>query len=379
MDTDHQVDADKLFGGWTMLETPPEPPGELACFINISEYLEKNLSSEDAKIDDRTCRRCVEKLTLMMEHKRREVVDEIMDYQLFLMELEKESFDIDVEQRGKELKDLLEEEENLKSELSRAKEEEEKVTTEFEAQMEINKQLLKKEESYHKRYLKYLNSHHLIQDNLTTLNHELEYTREKLMILGKTNAFDATFNIWYEGNFGTINGFKLGYLPSARINWEEINNAWGQASLLLFALAKKLNFTFTKFKLVPYGNRSYIEFLAEQKTVPLYGSGSFKFRWDNSLDTAMVAFLDCLQQLKESKKGQSSISFPYKIERARLENPASGISYSVKIQFNCEEFWTKSLKFLLTNLKWALMSVKILEKEKERILIKKMRSIRHQK
>ncbi|XP_014275231.2 beclin-1-like protein [Halyomorpha halys] len=360
-----------------MLEPPKEPPGELARFMNISEYLEKNLSSEDSKIDDRACARCVEQLTLMMEHKRREVVDEIMDYRLFFMELEKESFNVDVEQRGKELKDLIEEEENLKSELSRAKEEEEKATTEFEAQMEINKQLLKKEESYHRIYLKYLNSYYLIQDNITTVRNMLGYTRGKLVTLGKRNAFDATFNIWHEGNFGTINGFKLGYLPSAKIDWEEINTAWGQASLLLFALAKKLNFTFKKFKLVPYGNRSYIEVLAEQKTVPLYGSGSFKFRWDNSLDTAMAAFLDCLQQLKESKKGQSSISFPYKIESARLENPASGISYSVKIQFNSEEFWTKSLKFLLTNLKWALMSVTILEKERERILIKKIRSIRH--
>nr|XP_014275220.1 beclin-1-like protein [Halyomorpha halys] len=312
-----------------------------------------------------------------MEQKWREADMEVMDYSMFLMKIQKESFDIDLIQRGKELKDLLEEEENLKSELSRAKEEEEKVTTELEAQKEINKQLMKKEESFHKIYSRYLHSYHFLEDNMITLNHELGYARGRVVALGKTNAFDATFNIWHEGHFGTINGFKLGYLPSAQIDWEEINTAWGQASLLLFALARKMNFTFRKFRLVPYGNRSYIEVLAEQNKVPLFESGSFKFRMDDSLDIAMAAFLDCLQQLKESKRGRCIIDFPYKIESTRFQDPTSGISYSVKIQFNSERCWTKSLKYLLTNLKCALVSVPILEKEKERIFFKNMRSIRH--
>jgi hypothetical protein len=77
--------------------------------------------------------------------------------------------------------------------------------------------------------------------------------------LKKTNVFNATFHIWHKGHFGTINNFCLGRLPSAPIDWSEINAAWGQTALLLSALARKINLTFERYRLVPYGNHSYIE------------------------------------------------------------------------------------------------------------------------
>ena len=69
----------------------------------------------------------------------------------------------------------------------------------------------------------------------------------------------------------------------------------------------------------------------------------------------MVAFLDCLQQFKEQvEKGDSGFCLPYRMDKGKIEDPSSGNSYSVKIQFNSEEQWTKALKFMLTNLKWGL-------------------------
>ena len=35
---------------------------------------------------------------------------------------------------------------------------------------------------------------------------------------------------------------------------------------------------------VPYGNYSYIKVLADEKDLPLYGSGGFRLIWDNSFD-----------------------------------------------------------------------------------------------
>jgi len=88
---------------------------------------------------------------------------------------------------------------------------------------------------------------------------QINYAQAQLEKLKKTNVFNATFHIWHSGHFGTINNFRLGRLPSAPVDWSEINAAWGQTALLLTALARKMNLNFQRFRLVPYGNHSYIE------------------------------------------------------------------------------------------------------------------------
>lgn len=95
--------------------------------------------------------------------------------------------------------------------------------------------------------------------NYFSLECQLAYTQSQLDKLRNTNVFNATFHIWHSGHFGTINNFKLGRLPSVPVEWSEINAAWGQTALLLAALARKINLIFEKYKLVPYGNHSYIE------------------------------------------------------------------------------------------------------------------------
>lgn len=166
---------------------------------------------------------------------------------------------------------------------------------------------------------------------LGSLECQLAYAASQLERLKKTNVFNATFHIWHSGHFGTINSFRLGRLPSAPVDWSEINAAWGQTTLLLTALARKMNLTFQRFRLVPFGNHSYIEVLDQHRELPLYGSGGFKFPWDTKFDAAMVAFLDCLQQFKEQvEKGDSGFCLPYRMDRGKIEDSATGNSYSIK-------------------------------------------------
>lgn len=74
----------------------------------------------------------------------------------------------------------------------------------------------------------------------------------------------------HSGQFGTINNFRLGRLPNIPVEWSEINAAWGQAALLLYSLAKKIDLTFQRYKLVPYGNHSFLESLEDKsKELPL--------------------------------------------------------------------------------------------------------------
>ena len=42
------------------------------------------------------------------------------------------------------------------------------------------------------------------------------------------------------------------------------------------------------------------------------------------------------------------------MEKGKIRDPATGSTYSVKMQFNSEEQWTKAMKYMLTNLKWGL-------------------------
>eukprot|EP00118_Oscarella_pearsei_P011644 m.79738 g.79738 ORF g.79738 m.79738 type:complete len:174 (+) comp36149_c0_seq12:1032-1553(+) len=124
-----------------------------------------------------------------------------------------------------------------------------------------------------------------------------------------------------------------------------------------------------RYKLIPLGNQSYIEVLGEKKKeLPLFGSGGLKFLWNTKFDQAMVAFLDCLQQFKTHIESVGNgFEMPYRIEKDKIGGEKGkkdkggdgpeGEFYSIKMTLNSEEHWTKALKFVLTNLKWALAFV----------------------
>jgi len=140
-------------------------------------------------------------------------------------------------------------------------------------------------------------------------------------------------------------------LPSVPVEWNEINAAWGQTALLLWCLAKKVGMEFQRYSLYPYG-----------KVLPLYGSGGFKMIFDSKFDSAMVAFLDCLQQfgsevtqrnvsfwksfflIKSNKynhfqQPSKSFNLPYDMDKGKIKDNNSGTYYSIKLQFNSEDSW----------------------------------------
>lgn len=198
-----------------------------------------------------------------------------------------------------------------------------------------------------------------LDDEILSAENQLAYYKQRIDKLSKTNVLNATFHIWHTGNFATINGFRLGRLPKEPVSWDEINAACGQCVLLLHCLAKKINLKFQRYKLVPYGNNSFIESLDNKsRELPLYVSGGFMFIWTAKFDQAMIAYLDCLQQFKEQvERDESNFRLPYKMEKGKIIDSRNGSSFSIKMQTNSEEQWTKAMKFMLTNLKWSLAFV----------------------
>lgn len=311
--------------------------------------------SENSHIDHPLCDECADALIEMLEQQVQLTHNDYDDYCEYLRKLESDTEDLHLGALEQELHSLHDEEKRLLDELERMKEEESAIVLAIEEQERISQRLTQDEERYWRQYTSHRRDLMATDDEYRSVECQLEYTQSQLEKLKKTNVFNATFHIWHSGHFGTINNFRLGRLPSVPIDWSEINAAWGQTALLLAALARKINLTFDRYKLVPYGNHSYIEVLSDQKELPLFGSGGFRFLWDTKFDAGMVAFLDCLQQFKEKvEEGDKDFCLPYKMNKGKIEDSSSDANYSIKIQFNSEEQWTKALKFMLTNLKWSL-------------------------
>ncbi|KAG5684916.1 hypothetical protein PVAND_014124 [Polypedilum vanderplanki] len=347
---------DQEKNGFMIIENATEVEAEsLSQNLRLKAKLFDNLTSI-SDINHPVCSDCAEFLLEMMDQQLNVAESEWNDYNNYLKTLELNDDIPEVEGLEKELEQLMIEEKKLLSDLRTLKKEEEFIKETIKLQDEEKKRLKAEDEKYWREYTKHRRDLIAAEDEYRSLECQLNYSKSQLEKLKSTNIFNVTFHIWHDGHFGTINNFRLGRLPSSPVDWSEINAAWGQTCLLLCALARKIGLTFKRYNLVPYGNHSYIEVLGEnKKELPLYGSGGFRFFWDTKFDAGMVAFLDCLQQFKEEiEKRDSGFYLPYRMDKGKIEDSPSGNSYSVKIQFNSEEQWTKALKFLLTNLKWGL-------------------------
>jgi len=196
------------------------------------------------------------------------------------------------------------------------------------------------------------------------LNHEEEYAATNSMIeyastqlnrLKRLNVVNDTFHIWEEGEFATINGFRLGRLPSCNVGWDEINAAWGQVCLLLDVIVKKGHFDLKNYRLVPRGSASMIIGKNDNVQLDLFGNeGGFTrfFLPGRKFDRGMVAFLSCVQEVyAQILQRDPSFKLPFRIDQEKIDG------LQIRLQFNKEERWTKALRFLLIDLKFIVAFV----------------------
>ncbi|XP_058858939.1 beclin-1-like isoform X3 [Acipenser ruthenus] len=145
-----------------------------------------------------------------------------------------------------ELKDLSTEEEHLIQELENIEARRMRVAEDLARSRAETEQLDQEELQYQKEYSEFKRQQLELDDELKSVENQMRYAQIQLDKLKKTNVFNATFHIWHSGQFGTINNFRLGRLPSVPVEWNEINAAWGQTVLLLHALANKMGLTFQR-------------------------------------------------------------------------------------------------------------------------------------
>lgn len=192
-----------------------------------------------------------------------------------------------------------------------------------------------------------------------------EYQQAQLQRLQKTNVYNDVFCINYDGHFGTINGLRLGRLKDKKVDWTEINAAWGQTLLLLSTIIAKLGIKIPEYRLRPLGSMSRIEKLElnadtgeviMSTTLDLFSSGDYSFErllYHKRLDSAMVAFLDVLKKVGEFVEARDeTLKLPYAI----VEDKIGGCSIRLSLS-SSNETWTTACKYVLTNAKWILAYV----------------------
>ena len=326
--------------------------------IQIASETFKLLSSV-SDVDHPLCTDCPE---VVMETYQEEIAAEEEAKERYhqmakRLEREVEEYKLQMPELDRELEELRCEEEKLKEKLKSTEGKRRDIAAEMARQREREERLKAEEQSYWESFNEYQRKVLEFREEQKSIDYQLQYMTEQLDRLKKTNVLNSAFHIWHNGHFGTINGLRLGRLQTVPVEWSEINAALGQAALLLVTLARNSGATFVRYKVVPYGNQSFVEVLEGKKKnhhLPLYSSAGLRIFADSKFDLGLVAYLDCLSQLKEhiELSSKSRFALPYTISKDRIGNGKE--FYSVKTQFNTLEGWTKALKFVLTNLRWAL-------------------------
>ncbi|KAI0665953.1 APG6-domain-containing protein [Trametes maxima] len=338
-------------------EEPPHPnPSPLSHHLRSSLRL-FNLLSSRTDLDHPLCAECTHILLSTLTRQLDETKKERDGYIAFEKEVKKEK-----EREGSGVNRLeaeakierLKEEERLAVEQLKGAEREHQQLEEELQNLEREEKALEEEEA---EFLRQHNAHLLKSaeqaSQLAALRAAYAADSATLDKLERTNVYNDAFCIGHDGVFGTINGLRLGRVPGVPVEWAEINAAWGQTLLLLYTVARKLDFTFENYRLVPMGSFSRIEKTTGDKaTYELYGSGDLHFGrllHNRRFDFAMVAFLDCLKQLMDYVKSQDpQVDFPHQVVKDKIGEA------SVKQQFSQEEAWTRALRHVLLALKILL-------------------------
>mmetsp|Transcript_7424 Transcript_7424/g.10285 ORF Transcript_7424/g.10285 Transcript_7424/m.10285 type:complete len:464 (+) Transcript_7424:24-1415(+) len=309
--------------------------------------------SDKSSVDFPLCKECSQKVLKTLEQQVAEALKEFEGYKSFLNKLESEKEVFLPEDELEQIKNIELEEQKLREAIQDIESQRDTLAQEMKLLQSDSQQIDIIEQQYWENYTEFQHELEEFQNEHETIHTKLQNTKETLDKLKVTNVYNDTFYIWHDGHFGTINNFRLGRLPSQPVDWNEINAAWGQATLLLHTIAKKLNFKFSTYRLLPMGSNSKMEKLSDKSSYELFGSSDIslgRLFWYRRFDTGMVAFLQCLSELGDYAESQDrTFKLPYKIDKDKIGD------MSIKIQFNNEETWTKALKYMLTNLKYLLL------------------------
>lgn len=213
-----------------------------------------------------------------------------------------------------------------------------------------------------------------LRERRRALTLDVERIESRLGTLVQLNVANDCFYIWHSGPFATINGCRLGRLPSyVQVEWADINAGLGQVMLLLATVVERAGFRFRQYQLQPFGSSSRLLKLAASANTGGGGGGqlaasapspssagatrlnlyydeaNLAFFPRRNFNYALTAFLKCVHEFGAFVEQQDpTLRLPYRIE----EGQVGGLP--IALTQGQEETWTRAMKYLMTDLKWLL-------------------------
>jgi beclin len=190
-------------------------------------------------------------------------------------------------------------------------------------------------------------------DQMASIDEESDRTIAHLNRYSQMNAVNDAFYIWYAGPYGTINTFRLGNLSSKPIEFTEINAALGQAALVVCVVAAKAGIEFKSHTIIPFGSFPKIVTTDDRRTqYPLFiDTSTFNLFPKRNFNAALAGFLCCIQDLSDYISNYDpTLAIPYKITVADSKIGDLSCVYGN----GDDEVWTRSLKFILSDIKWIV-------------------------
>jgi beclin 1 len=192
-----------------------------------------------------------------------------------------------------------------------------------------------------------------LDDEIASISQEIDRVTISLNKLLQINPLNDAFYIWYAGPYATINNFRLGNTQVKPIESNEINSALGETALVLYLIAFKCHFEFKNYNIIPMGSFPKIIKLDDRsKTIySLYiDQTSFSLFPKRNFNAALTGLLSCIQELGDYVASYDpTMTMPYKINIS--ENKINEVSTVYGLD---DEIWTRSLKFMLSNVKWLI-------------------------
>eukprot|EP01012_Entosiphon_sulcatum_P056971 TRINITY_DN8067_c0_g1_i1.p2 TRINITY_DN8067_c0_g1~~TRINITY_DN8067_c0_g1_i1.p2 ORF type:complete len:411 (+),score=97.05 TRINITY_DN8067_c0_g1_i1:3661-4893(+) len=290
-----------------------------------------DFTAEITQEDQPLCFECTRGVIDGLERKLKEAEREHEEYNKFLTSLR----EAESEETGGtdgaayeavlagELLQLENEERQLLGELERVHQQREELRKEAALVAEEKADLERQTATYWRSCNQFITEDTQLNERKASLEQRLQAEREELEKLTRTNILNEAFPIWFDGNFGTINNFRLGKLQSVPVEWNEINAAWGHAALLLSTIQRQNRIPSTKYRIKPMGSFSVVEKAEGNGSVSsfeLFG-GATVFWASNRFDKAMTGYLQCLEDAIQHELAtceDKSLTVPYPIHGEKV-------------------------------------------------------------
>ena len=336
---------------------------EMATAVLLFEIL-----SSRSDIDHPICSECTELLLDGLQKRQAGVIRERDAYVDFLKQAQDDvPTDEEREKTKRDLQDAERREQTALDELEALEAEKAALEDVIAALDREAEELDDEEERFWQQRNSFTAELTAFQQERDSIQTKIAHESKLLESLQRTNVYNDTFAIGHDGNFGTINGLRLGRLADHPVDWAEINAAWGQVVLLLTVIAEKLDYKFQDYRLLPVGSTSkIIKYDTKQPTpagerpkgsvLELYSSGNPTLSlglFHGKFDDAMIALLDCIRLLGDhvarataAEGSTQRYQIPYKIHKDKIDGTS--------IRIGNDEQWTRACKFTLTCCKFLL-------------------------